>query len=69
MIQTVVNQVIPRIEEAAPHLDGEDTKVVVEIRNFYCGLHNLVHMAEVMSSAANDVEIERESTEKSRFIS
>ena len=57
MIQTVVNQVIPRIEEALPHLDGEDTQVVVEIRNFYCGLHNLVHMAEVMSSAANDAEI------------
>ena len=47
MIQTVVNQVIPKIEEALPHLGGQDTQVVVEIRNFYCGLHNLVHMAEV----------------------
>ena len=57
MIEVLVNRVIPKAEAAAPHLQPKDTEVIIKLKNFYCGLHNLVHMAEVMASAANEAEI------------
>ena len=56
-IEDLVNEVIPRLEAAAPHLDEDDARAVIKLRNFYCGIHHVVHFADVMSSAANEAEV------------
>ena len=56
-IEDLLNEVIPRMERAAPNLEDEDTAILVKLKNFYCGIHNLVHFAEVMSSAAKEAEL------------
>ena len=47
-----MNEVIPQLEAALPHLEPEDAKVVIVVRNYYC-----VHFADVMSKGANEAEL------------
>ena len=60
-IQDVVNDDImnwiPRMEAVAPSLGSDDQRLLVNLRNFYCGMHHLVHLADVMSTAANEAEL------------
>ena len=56
-IEDLVNDVIPQFEAALPHLEPADIPPLIDLKNHYCGIHYLVHMAEVMSSAANEAEM------------
>ena len=53
-IEDWINDVIPQIEAAVPHLEDADHEVLVKLQNYYCGIHHLVHFADVMSTAANE---------------
>ena len=56
-IEELVNEVIPQLEAALPHLEPEDAEVVIVVRNYYCGIHYVVHFADVMSKGANEAEL------------
>ena len=38
-------------------LEPDNKKIEIKLRNFYCRIHPVVHIADVMSSAANEAEI------------
>ena len=56
-IEDLVNKVIPQIEAALPHLEEADIPPLIQVKNNYCGIHYLVHMAEVTLTAANEAEM------------
>ena len=56
-IEDWINDVVSQIEAAAPHLEEADREVLVKLQNHYCGIHHLVHFADVMSTAANEAEM------------
>ena len=57
LVEDLVNEVIPRLEQSAAELEPEDERLVVKLQKFYCGIHHLVHFADVMSVAANQAEL------------
>ena len=46
-----------QLESISQHLEPDDRRIEIKLRNFYCGIHHVFHFADVMSSAANEAEI------------
>ena len=46
-----------KVKSIAEHLEPDDERIEIKLRNFYCGIHHVVHFADVMLSAANEAEI------------
>ena len=49
------------IEEKSPEgsikFEPKSKRIEIKLHNFYCGIHHVVHFADVMSSAANEAKI------------
>ena len=59
LIEAWINEILPALEEAEKEeaeLDEDEQEVVVRLNNFFCGLHSLVHYAEVADKAALALE-------------
>ena len=63
LLETYVNDILPLIEAASAELEEEeeemeeeDQRIVVRINNFFCGLHSLVHYADLADKAALEAE-------------
>ncbi|XP_052812589.1 uncharacterized protein LOC128240121 [Mya arenaria] len=56
LLQNYKNEVLPEIVENYQDLNGESQQALGRINNFFCGLHSLVHMAEVSQKVLYDVE-------------
>ena len=46
-----------QLESITHHLEPDDKRIEINLRNFYCRIHHVVHLTDVMSSAANEAEI------------
>ena len=46
-----------QLESIAQHLEPDNERIEIKPRNFYCGIHHVVHFTDVMSSIANEAEI------------
>ena len=55
LIEARINEILPALEEAEKEeaeLDKDEQEVVLRLNNLFCGLHSLVHYAEVADKAA-----------------
>ena len=58
LLEAYINEVLPLIEATREEeLEDEDRRIIVRLNNFFCGLHSLVHYADVCDKAANENEV------------
>ena len=46
LLEAYMNEVLPLVRETGPMLEGDDMAPVIRLNNFFCGLHDLVHLTE-----------------------
>ena len=59
LIEAYINEILPALKEAEAEeedLDDDERAIVVRLNNFFCGLHSLVHYAEVADKTALAIE-------------
>ena len=56
LLQQYRESVIPLVASNYNRLEGEDQEVINKLHNFFCGLHALVHLADVANQSIKEAE-------------
>jgi hypothetical protein len=56
LVQDLINEVLPVFRRVGDQLEAEDACLVIRLKNWFCGLHQLVHMAEIVSAVSLTAE-------------
>jgi len=59
LLEAYINEVAPHVKAAADGLlEPEDVQVIIRLNEFFCGLHSLVHFANVVCTTSSKIEVE-----------
>lgn len=56
LLEDYLNVVVPMLKGLEGELNGEENMVLIRLNNFFCGLHSLVHFAEVTDKSGAAAE-------------